>query len=72
MSGHYNKVFNRKIIVVLQKAGFTCQTTTKDNKNKYWISKNGGERYLVHSGEVQRFHKLKRFLKETYSYELSL
>lgn len=70
MGGHFNKVFNRKVIGVLKKEGFDCETTR--DKNKYWISKKGGEKYLVHSGPLDKLHNLRRFLNSNYKYELKL
>ena len=68
-SGHKNKLFNRKVIAVLLKDGFNCD---QYNKNKVWIYKGEGEKYLVHSGPLNKHHNLRRFLKNNYNYELKL
>lgn len=70
-SGHKNKLFNRKVIGVLIKDGFNCEVLPS-NKNKVWIYKNKGEKYLVHSGALNKHHNLRRFLKNNYNYELKL
>ena len=70
MGGHFNKVFNRKVISVLTKAGFDCKPTR--DKNKFWISKNGGYKYLVHSGPLDKLHNLRRFLNTYYKFVLKL
>ena len=63
---HYNKK-NNGIFKILEKAGFDCETSGK-NYNKFFVSKGGGEKYLVHPGD-KAFYPLKRWLKKTYDYD---
>ena len=93
MGGHYNKLFNRKVLNPLTKDGFSCLPTsekntndinkkrsqsksihkvTKTSANKYWIRKGNGPQYLVHSGNTDKLHDLRRFLKNQYQYILNL
>ena len=66
---HFNRNFDRNIIVPLTKDGFLC--VSKKN-NKYLIRKSDGPQYLVHSGPPEKLHELRRFLKSNYSYNLIL
>ncbi len=63
---HYNKK-NNNYLKILEKDGFTCQPLGK-NRNKFWIYKNNGNKYLVHSGHGF-YHPLRKFLKLQYNYE---
>ena len=63
---HYNKK-NNNMFKILEKDGFKCEALGK-NRNKFWVYKNDGERYLVHSGEGS-YHPLRRFLKLEYNYD---
>jgi hypothetical protein len=63
---HNNRKSNN-MLKILEKDGFTCEPLKK-NRNKFFISKGNGERYLIHSGE-KAFVPLKRWLKKIYNYE---
>ena len=65
---HYNKK-NNQFLKILERDGFTCQPLK--NKNKFYIYKDDGERYLIHSGEGF-YHPLRRFLKHNYNYDFIL
>lgn len=62
---HYNKK-NNNLLKILEKDGFICSPLK--NKNKFWVYKNNGEKYLVHSGEGF-YHPLRKFLKKFYNYD---
>ena len=68
MAKHFNRKFVSNIIGNLKKNGFDCHTL-KSNKNKYIISKGGGEEMIVHSG-MCCYHPLRRWLKSTYDFNL--
>ena len=66
MGKHYNKKSN-SILKILEKDGFDCETSGK-NFNKFFVSRNGGQKYLIHPSE-KAFYPLKRWLKKTYDYD---
>ena len=68
MAKHYNRKFVSYIIGTLKKNGFDC-ISLKSNKNKYCISKEGGEEIIVHSG-MSCYHPLRRWLKNNYNFDL--
>jgi len=55
---------------VLEKDGFTCMPLGK-NRNKFYVYKGLGERYLIHSGE-KAYNPLRRWLKINYGYTFVL
>ena len=57
---------NTNFIKILVKDGFICEPCR--DKNKFYVYKDGGEKYLIHSGE-RAFHPLRRWLKNTYNYD---
>ncbi len=63
---HYNKK-NNNYLKILEKDGFTCEPLGK-NRNKFWIYKNNGHKYLLHSGQGF-YHPLRKFLKSQYNYQ---
>ena len=65
MGKHYNKK-SLNYLKTLEKDGFACESSGK-NRNKVYISKDDGERYLIHTGE-QAITPLKRWLKTNYDY----
>jgi len=65
---HYNVKFNNKVIKPLMKNGFECKISCK-NGNKFWIFRDNGPRYMVHSGGGEKIYELKRFLKDHYNYD---
>lgn len=62
---HYNKK-NNCMFKILEKDGFICEASCS-GKNKFWVYKDDGEKFLVHSGE-RSYHPLRRFLKNYYNY----
>ena len=65
---HYNNRYNNKIIKSLTKDGFICKHPGNKNGNKYFIYKEKGPKFLVHSGDA--IIHLKQWLKKEYNYEL--
>jgi hypothetical protein len=65
---HYNNKNNSKYIKQLMKHGFICQSPGK-NGNKFFIYREGGERFMYHSGDA--IIHLKQFLLKNYEYDLS-
>jgi hypothetical protein len=65
---HYNNKFINNVINVLKQNGFICEPLKK-SKNKYCISRNGGENICVHAG-MSCYHPLRRFLKSTYNFDI--
>lgn len=68
MAKHYNNKFVNCIINHLKKNGFVCEPLPR-SKNKYSISKNGGEVICVHAG-MSCYHPLRRFLIREYNFNL--
>lgn len=69
MSGkHYNNKFVISIIGILKKNGFVCEQLPR-SKNKFSISRKGGEQKIIHSG-MSCYHPLRKWLKTTYNFDL--
>ena len=66
---HYNRKSNN-MLKILYKDGFTCEPLKK-NRNKFYIYKGDGQKYLIHSGE-KAFDPLRRWLKNNYNYDFVL
>ena len=64
---HYNLKYNNKIIKKLTQDGFICEIPGK-NGNKFFVYRDNGPKYLVHSGGPERY--LKKWLRDEYGYEL--
>ena len=65
---HYNNKFKQRIIGTLKKNGFICEELPR-SKNKYSISREGGELKIVHSG-LDCYHPLRKWLKSVYNFDL--
>ena len=65
---HYNNKFVSSILGTLKKNGFICKQLPR-SKNKYSISREGGEQKIVHSG-WSCYHPLRKWLKSTYNFDL--
>ena len=63
---HYNRKFVNKIIGTLKKNGFSCE---RNKKTGYCISRDGGEKIMVHSG-MSCEYELMRSLKYFYNFDL--
>ena len=66
---HLNNKFIQRIIRPLEKNGFICKPGENSNKNKYSISREGGELKIVHSG-WSCYHPLRKWLKSVYNFDL--
>jgi len=64
---HYNLKYNNKIIKKLVSDGFKCKISCK-NGNKFYVYRDDGPKYLIHSGGCEKSYSLKKFLKINYDY----
>ena len=68
MAKHYNTKFLNSIIGPLKRNGFSCEPLPR-SKNKYCISRDGGEEIKVHAG-MSCYHPLRRDLKYYYNFDM--